>query len=393
MNNTYEHLLFREDLAPEQRERLDRALADDPALAEAFAQWQRLRLDVRRSLDEALPDRRMLVLHALEARRGAEALTPAEREDLRSARPGIERAIALHPALADVAERVQADADAFEDVWAEHAGRPARSEPVKRSHAGRPDRPAVPARRSPILRWAGRTAVAFATVAFAALAFFVVQRDGGMVTVKTAANEVRRIDLADGSTVRLMGGSTLTYPDPEKETAFHRRAELRGRAFFEIARSDERFTLETPTAVTTVLGTSFGVEAGRKATEVVLATGKVALAPDAAPERIVELEPGQMSRVAENALPSTPVPVDLAEALDWTGLLIFQATPVEKIAALLSEQYDAAVAVAPSLEDELVNGTFEQSQPLPEVLEAIASTLGAEVRANPMGGYLLVPLP
>ena len=392
MNSTYESLLFYEDLPPERREALAEALAADPALAEAFAQWQRLRADVRRSLDDALPDRHLLVLYALEAKRGSGALTPTEREALQAARPSVEQALARHPALADVARQTQADVDTFNDVWEEHAGAPAK-QPMERHAVGRVDRPAVPARRSMALRWAGRVAVAIAVVAFAAVLFLVAQRDGGMVTVETAASEVRRIDLADGSTVRLMGGSTLTYPDPQKETAFNRRARLVGRAFFDVARSEERFTLETPTAVTTVLGTSFGVEASSAATEVVLATGAVALAPDGAPDRVVMLEPGQMSRVAENALPSTPMPVDLTEALDWTGLLIFRTTPVEKIAALLSERYGVAVTVAPALEEDLVNGTFEQSQPLPEVLEVIAATLGAEVRTNPAGGYLLVPLP
>lgn len=396
MNNVYEPWVFYEDLSQEQREALDQALAGDPALAEAFARWQRVRADVRRSLEAHLPDRDLLVLYALEAKYGPERLTRSEQEALQAARSGLGRALDRHPALADVVERIGAEADDFEAAWAEHAGRPEDGRPHEPTPmpAAASDRSAVrPARSAGVRRWAGRAVAVLAVVAFALILFLVVQRDSRLVTVQTAAGEVRLIELADGSLVRLMGGSVFAYPDPERTTALNRRARLVGRAFFEITRSEQPFTLETPTALTTVLGTSFGVEADDDATEVVLATGKVALAPDAAPDRFVVLGPEEMSRVAENALPSTPVPVDLAEALKWTGLLILRTEPMEEIAALLSKRYDVPVAVAPALEDEPVSGTFEGSQPLPEILEAIAATLGADVRANPSGGYLFVPLP
>ena len=394
MNETSDLFLFHEDLTPEQREIILRTLAADPGLREAFARWQRLRLDVRQSLDTHLPDRSLLVLYALEASHGPEMLTPLEQKQLQTARPDLERAFAKHPALADVVRQIREEADDFDTAWNEHVRQPAnRSADRLPSPQASPDRtPLRLVRRTTVLRWAGRAAAAIAVVAFTVILLLVLQRDNSLITVETASGEVRLIQLADGSTVRLMGRSKLTFPDPEEETALNRRAQLVGRAFFEISKSERPFTLETPTALTTVLGTSFGVEADGEATEVVLATGKVSLAPNAAPERIVLLEPEEMSRVAQNALPSTPTPVDLAEALDWTGLLVFHATPLEKIAAMLSERYDTDVAVAPSLEQEPVSGTFEQSQPLPEILEALSATLGTDVRANPSGGYLLVPL-
>ncbi|MGI9176065.1 MAG: hypothetical protein ACR2GR_12200, partial [Rhodothermales bacterium] len=72
MNETSDLFLFHEDLTPEQREIISRSLAADPGLREAFAQWQRLRADVRQSLGTHLPDRSLLVLYALEAGHGPE---------------------------------------------------------------------------------------------------------------------------------------------------------------------------------------------------------------------------------------------------------------------------------------------------------------------------------
>ncbi|RMF55430.1 MAG: DUF4974 domain-containing protein, partial [Bacteroidetes bacterium] len=144
-----------------------------------------------------------------------------------------------------------------------------------------------------------------------------------------------------------------------------------------------------PTALTTVLGTQFGVQAGDEATEVVLVSGRVALAPRAVPEQFVVLEPGQMSRVAAGALPATPVAVDLSAALAWTGQFFFRATPLPEALAQLSDHYGVPVTYTPALADEAISGTFEHEQPLEEILQALAATLGAEVRRQGTG-YVLV---
>ena len=120
-----------------------------------------------------------------------------------------------------------------------------------------------------------------------------------------------------------MGGSSLTYADPAKASTFNRRVTLTGNAFFDIMPDQRSFTVETPTALTTVLGTSFGIQADDNAMEVVLATGSISVASKASPDGLVVLQPGQMSRVTRNGVPTTPAPVDLASALEWTGLFIF----------------------------------------------------------------------
>ena len=255
---------------------------------------------------------------------------------------------------------------------------------------------AGPPKRRPVQRWAWRVAGGAALLAFAAVLFFLVQRERNTVTTTVEGRAPRTVALAGGSTVRLMPGATLSYVDPGAGAALDRQATLEaGRAFFDIAPAQQGFLLKTPTARVTVLDARldarFGVTAEERLTRVVLASGRVALASNAATGQPVTLRPGQQSRVAKGALPSTPAPIEsLPEALSWTGLFVFRHTPAQDIARQLAAHYDQAVEVAPPLRGAEVTGTFEHSRPLRETLRALAAALGARVEPAP-GGYRLAP--
>ncbi len=384
MNDVQDALVFYDALTPQQRQALQTAIETDPALGEALARWQQVRAELRSQLESCIPDRCLLVLYALDAEGYRECITSREREALEVARPALERAMQAHPALIDIVLRIQAEHSAFDRAWED-----AFKEPLVRPGRDRAASPPI-RRRSSGLRWAWRAGSLIAVFAFAALLVLLVQRDRNTVTVQTASGEMKRIELADGSVVRLGSESQLSYADPGQDSPFGRRVRLQGRAFFEVAQGGQSFTVETSDALTTVLGTTFSVRADEAGTEVVLATGKVALAPREMQERIVVLQPGEMSRVAPGALASTPAPVELSEALEWTGLLVFRATPVADIAGRLSDLYGASVKVSPALQEQEVTGTFEQTQTVDEILQALALTLGAEVRADGFGDYTLL---
>jgi ferric-dicitrate binding protein FerR (iron transport regulator) len=188
-----------------------------------------------------------------------------------------------------------------------------------------------------------------------------------------------------------MANSRLTYAGSDAADAFDRDAMLEtGRAFFDVTPAPEPFVVETPTARTTVRGTSFGVEVQADETRVVLASGRVEVASRATPDRSVALQPGQSSRVVQDAAPTAPESVDVAEALAWTQLFIFRDTPVERIADRLADHYETSIDVNADLRDQAVTGTFEHEQPLADILSAIATTLGAQV-VSTEDGYRLHP--
>jgi ferric-dicitrate binding protein FerR (iron transport regulator) len=400
MEDLLDALLFDPDPAPDRREELEKRLDEDPELATAWAHWRRVRSHLRGRLQERLSDRRLLVLYVLAEEGDAEALTDEEQAALAAARDDIERALEEIPALEQVVERIREERADFEAAWAAHAGAletPDAAPPARDQADASPQRtdraPRSPQSRDPSTRtrWARRLALAVlaAGVAVAALLFWP---DGpSTTTVAVADGSTRTVTLADGSTVRLVGAARLSHPTSWPDDGPRRVSLREGRAFFDVPRRPDgpSFVVETPTATATVLGTQFGVRAAPDTTEVVLASGSLQVGGG---DEAVVLEPGQMSRVARSEAPSPPTPTDLTSALDWTGLFVFRTAPLSSIADRLSRHYDVQVTVADALADEPVTGTFEQQQPVRQVLDALAATLGAEVRRD-ADRYRLVPRP
>ena len=397
MEDVYNTLLF--DDTPTEQPSVRRKLDDDPELARAWAHWCAVRARLRDRLSDHLPESRLLVLYALEAAGHESALSTAEQKALAAARDEIERALDAVPALAQVVESIQDDQEAFEETWATQmdgtmsARRRPDAEARSSDRTDRPARPSARRSRSAAQRWTRRVAVAALLVGVAVLATLYWPQDEAVTTVTVDEGEMRMVDLAGGATVRLVGGATLSYPSTPSDAKAHRVTLREGRAFFDVQRRDDgsSFTVETPAATATVLGTQFGVLTGADTTAVVLAEGQVEVESQEKEAAPVTLKPGQRSWVQRGHAPATPTSVDLTTALDWTGLLVFRSTPLATIADRLQRHYAATVSVASALQDEPVSGTFEQDQSIEEVLGTLAKTLNAEVQSTTEGQYQLVP--
>jgi ferric-dicitrate binding protein FerR (iron transport regulator) len=398
MEDQRDDLIFFEELSPERREAVREAIGNNAELARTVAQWRQIRATLRHQIEARVPDRRLLVLYALDAAGRGDVLSADEQADLDRTRVAIEAALDAHPGLGDAVARIQEDQDAFEAAWTAHyatqekvAQEPSDRESPRRSadrvaRSPRTQRDGIPAQR-----WAWRAGALAAVAVLAVVGVLLFSDHPAQTVIVTGADEVRRVELADGSTVRLMANSRLTYAGSDAADAFDRDAMLEtGRAFFDVTPAPEPFVVETPTARTTVRGTSFGVEVQADETRVVLASGRVEVASRATPDRSVALQPGQSSRVVQDAAPTAPESVDVAEALAWTQLFIFRDTPVERIADRLADHYETSIDVNADLRDQAVTGTFEHEQPLADILSAIATTLGAQV-VSTEDGYRLHP--
>lgn len=391
MEDLLDTLLFTRDPTPEQRTALQAKLDEDESLAAAWAHWTRARAHLRDRMEERLSDRRLLVLYVMDEEGDDAALTDSEAAALDAARNDLERALGESPALRQIVARIREERADFDEVWARYEDEREGADdgaavPEPTSREERTDRaPRAPAAQeaSTRQRWTRRFALASLVIGLAVGAFFLWPQGPSTTTVTVAEGERRTVELGDGSTVRLAGDATFTYPTETSKEAPRRVTLEEGRAFFDVQhrQSGASFVVQTPTATATVLGTQFGVTTTADTTEVTLASGSVQVGPveDTAGGSVV-LAPGEASWVAAGGAPSAPAPADLTTALDWTGLFVFRTVPMRTIAQRLSQHYDVQVTVAAPLADETVTGTFEREQPAPQVLDALAATLGAEVR-------------
>jgi len=402
MAELFDALLFGDDLSDEERSAIRDRFGADPDLAAAWAHWRAVREHIRDRIEEHLSDRRLLVLYVLDQEGHDEALTTAEQAALEEARDDIARAIEALPALERVVERIRAERADFDEVWATHVGEDAekastesadeRSQQDTTDRTDRAARPPDSRREAATRRWTRRLAAAAVIAGLAVVAVLFWPQSSSTNTVTVADGAVQVTTLGSGTTVRLVGPATLSHPVGDGQAPVRRVTLEEGRAFFDVQpRSEASFVVETPTATATVLGTQFGVTTQADTTEVVLASGAVRVEdPNDASREEVVLEPGQRSRVAKGEGPTAPESIDLTGALDWTGLFVFRSMSLRTIVERLSQHYDVQIAVDESLADEAVTGTFERDQPVEEVLDALAATLGATVEAED-GRYRLVP--
>ena len=368
-------------LAPDEQAALDAALAETPALADAFARWRSLRAAVRADLARALPDRALLVLYALADE--PDALSADEARQLGEARPALDAALDRHPGLAAAVRRIRADRDAFDAAWQGRrtADDGPRDRPPMRLAEERPAEPRRPAGDRPALRragptrWAARVAAVVAVVSFGALATWLAQRDAGWETLAGA----QTVAFADGTTVQLADGARLAVPEGRGREA---RLEA-GRALFRVERDPEApFEVTTPNAEVTVLGTTFAVEATDVETEVLLVEGAVTLAPRATPGAAVRLGPGQRSRVLALDAPSEPAPADLG-AIDFAGsVFVADGTAAGEIARRLAARFGVQVAVDGALASEPMSRGEYGADGLGAALAVLAGALDGRVVAE-----------
>jgi len=384
MPTPIEHILLRDEWTEADRLVLRRALEADPELGPAVRRWVALCRAAATQWDEGVPSRHALVLLACRNRFHPDDLTDEERVLLDDASAALDTALERHPAVSDVLERIRHEADAFDRAWS-------------RSFEDKDASPRSAADRGPLRRASGSPSgplrlVRLAVAAAAVIAILFVGRSWfgadipGPTATYSAAATMQVVSLDDGSEIRLAPRSTLEVLYDEESD--ERRVRLIGDGFFDVAAGPRPFRVETANALTTVLGTSFGVRTAN-GTDVFLVTGRVSLASADDPGSAVVLAPGEQGTLAADAdMPSVRTFATL-DGFDWSGLLVFRNTPMASVAERLSEEFDVAITVSDDLKEAPLTGTFESERGSKAILDIIASALGARVTEQEDGSFLL----
>ena len=189
-----------------------------------------------------------------------------------------------------------------------------------------------------------------------------------------AGNEMRQVKLGDGSQITLNRQSSLTYP--EVFIAGTREVYLEGEAFFEVTKDSLRpFIVHANGTTTTVLGTSFNINALGKAVVVSVATGKVKVSDG---DQTEILKADEKVTCENNTLKKELS--DLSE-LSWNGrLLEFNDLTLAQAAEKLSAYYEVSVRFdQAAVKACRITGKFKNKK-LETVLEAIRFSTEVHVK-------------
>jgi ferric-dicitrate binding protein FerR (iron transport regulator) len=364
--NTDDFLPDDSELSPERSAALRDAIEKDPELRTRLKAWAEMRSDVRRDLRYWLENRKALV---------DAALGDADDEVTLRLDADSER----HPGLADVVRSIRHAASDFSSVWDEHVSH-------EKTVAGgqRPPLRSVP---SP-LRWIWRSAVAASVVIFIGLAITLSGREANMITVATQQGETILVELAGGSTVQVLESSVFMYPDPVRVPVTRGNTRLEGAAYFQVVPGGAGLVVETPEAVTTVLGTEFGVRSVDGVSEIMVTRGVVSVSSSSTGSE-VHVRASEMTVVERGGDPTPPAMLGQADVIIWQNILVFRSASVESVKRVLEDRYDVIIDVDAAFTGETLTGTFQISAGVDDVLDTIASALGGGVRKLTSNRFLI----
>ena len=203
-----------------------------------------------------------------------------------------------------------------------------------------------------------------------------------MRTMLTARGESESVTLSDGTKVVLGPASTLQYPSVFD--ARSRELAVDGEAYLDVAHDPTRpLRVRAGATIVEDVGTTFVVRsyAGDAATQVVVASGRVAL-HDAAFHRLgPDLVRGELGTVSNGAM--TVRAVDPAPFTAWTqGRLVFENVSVADVLSELSRWFDVDLAtIDATLAARRVTATFTRGS-ADAMLDGLASVLDAHVVRN-----------
>lgn len=363
------HRLGDRAISGEERQAIRDAFDSDADFRQAVLRWMEIERKIDQDVTAVLPDRELLVLDAM-FKRGF-ALSEGERKRLADGSANLRNASEALESLGLISDRIGEDIGAFESCWEDASG-------ARRADM-RVDRGPMRAKPVSAARWIWRVPLAAVVVFFVAVVVLLARRDSAFEHVATGEGETLMIEFADGSAVHLRENSAFSYVPSERQGLLNRRVRLDGRAFFEISPQQQGLIVSTPTADVTVIGTVFALTGGDESTDLYLVEGRVSFAPEGAPREAVTVGAGQHSRVTRGDRPSTPVEVDLADALGWTGFFVFRSTPLVEITGRLGRHYGVSIELADHLASEQVTGTFDAQQSVESILDTVAAAVGARL--------------
>ena len=234
--------------------------------------------------------------------------------------------------------------------------------------------------RTPVLKYA---AVFVLLLAALGIATYRLNQESpvAMITKTTPLGQKSRVVLTDGTTVRLNAGSSLIFP--EEFTNNTREVTLTGEAFFEVIKNpDMPFIVRSGDLITTVLGTSFNIQAypEQASIAVTVATGKVKVASFLDTSAVVLTKAEQaIYNTTDNSLQKKKV--DLESFLAWKdGKILFDEITFSEAALMLERWFNVTITFEnKALRNCLIRSKYNNEN-LANILESLKFIQGIDYR-------------
>jgi ferric-dicitrate binding protein FerR (iron transport regulator) len=191
-------------------------------------------------------------------------------------------------------------------------------------------------------------------------------------TLSTPFGGQYQLTLADGTAVWLNSGSSLRFPSAF--TGPERQVELRGEAYFEVARNTSMpFKVKINDMNVTVLGTHFNIM-GYEDEAIVktsLLQGSVKVQQG---KQSVLLTRGQQSRLTRDGQLAVDLHADLDEAVAWkNGLFDFEGADIQTVMRQLVRWYNVEVTYQGKI-DQHFTGKINREATISKVLQMLELT-------------------
>jgi ferric-dicitrate binding protein FerR (iron transport regulator) len=196
------------------------------------------------------------------------------------------------------------------------------------------------------------------------------------VSIEAAMGSQKDTCLPDGTLVRLNAASKLTVPNGFGKD--ERKVFLSGEGYFEVARNEIPFRVQTDELQVSVLGTKFNFRdyADDQEATVCLLEGKVLIENYVKESEIIIMEPGQKVSLDKTNGDTKVAQVNAGNSIEWTkGQLFFFFLLLPEIVKVLERSYDVKITVHPNLVNRRFYGSFSREElSITDILDILSQT-------------------
>lgn len=193
-------------------------------------------------------------------------------------------------------------------------------------------------------------------------------------TITTAIAETKHIHLLDGSQITLNANSQIEMPNfPFLHQ--HRGVKLKGNAFFEIVKAKKSFIVDTKMMDIKVLGTKFEVNTYAANHTIFLKEGSVSVF-NKIKNNHLQLQPNEKAELNDKGVMSIARVSDTF-TIDWLlKRLIFENSPLSKVAERINNLYGIKLLLDKSIENETITASFPYTPSPTPILQSIIKSNG-----------------